>query len=299
MTIVNLQIEIFLLIVIGFFLTKKGIIKAPVRKALTDLVIYVILPANIIQSFDIDMDVETLKTTGFVLLAGFIIQGFYAVLNLFLYRGFPPAKQVNLKYGTICSNAGFMGLPLSSAVFGPMGLLYASVALLPIRLFMWSEGLSLYTSTTKKQVAKTLLTHPCIIAVFIGFALMLMPWNLPDAISNTIGALSDCCTAMSMLVIGSIISDVDFRTLFEKGALYYSALRLVLIPLAIYAVLSLTGMDRLGMSILVFLAAMPAGSTTAMLALKYDQDPEFASKLVCTSTLFSLVTLSIWAAYLT
>ena len=44
---------------------------------------------------------------------------------------------------------------------------------------------------------------------------------------------------------------------------------------------------------------MPAGSTTAMLAQKYDQDPEFASKMVFISTLLSLVTLPMWALILT
>ena len=58
-------------------------------------------------------------------------------------------------------------------------------------------------------------------------------------------------------------------------------------------------MDALVTGIIVILSAMPAGSTTAMLAQKYDQDPEFASKMVFLSTLASLVTLPLWAMVLT
>jgi len=102
-----------------------------------------------------------------------------------------------------------------------------------------------------------------------------------------------------MIVIGSILSDVRLSEVFEKAGIYYSALRLLVLPAAIYAVLRLLKLDPLVTGVIVILAAMPAGSTTAMLAQKYDQDPIFASKLVFTSTLLSLVTLPICALILT
>ena len=189
--------------------------------------------------------------------------------------------------------------PLSLSIFGPTGLMYASVALLPIRLFMWSAGLSLYTSTTKKQVLKTLATHPCIIAVFVGFALMLSGLQLPAFLNDTIDSLGNCCTALSMVVIGAILSDVDPRTVLEPAVLYYVVIRLIAIPAFLFGVLWLLKVDALVTGIIVILSAMPAGSTTAMLAQKYDQDPEFASKMVFLSTLASLITLPLWAMVLT
>lgn len=57
---------------------------------------------------------------------------------------------------------------MAEGVLGSEGLLYASVALIPIRLFMWSAGLALFTATDRKSVVKKLLTHPCMVAVYIG-----------------------------------------------------------------------------------------------------------------------------------
>lgn len=299
MAIIQLQLQIFLLVAIGYLLSKLGMLVLVTRKQLTDLVIYVILPCNIVESFQVDLTHDLLISAGIVLVLGFAAQGLYALLNLFLYRRFDARRQINLKYGTICSNAGFMGLPLSLAIFGPTGLMYASVALLPIRLFMWSAGLSLYTSTTKKQVLKTLATHPCIIAVFVGFALMLSGLQLPAFLNDTIDSLGNCCTALSMVVIGAILSDVDPRTVLEPAVLYYVVIRLIAIPAFLFGVLWLLKVDALVTGIIVILSAMPAGSTTAMLAQKYDQDPEFASKMVFLSTLASLVTLPLWAMVLT
>ena len=299
MAIIQLQLQIFLLVAIGYLLSKLGMLVLVTRKQLTDLVIYVILPCNIVESFQVDLTHDLLISAGIVLVLGFAAQGLYALLNLFLYRRFDARRQINLKYGTICSNAGFMGLPLSLSIFGPTGLMYASVALLPIRLFMWSAGLSLYTSTTKKQVLKTLATHPCIIAVFVGFALMLSGLQLPAFLNDTIDSLGNCCTALSMVVIGAILSDVDPRTVLEPAVLYYVVIRLIAIPAFLFGVLWLLKVDTLVTGIIVILSAMPAGSTTAMLAQKYDQDPEFASKMVFLSTLASLVTLPLWAMVLT
>lgn len=299
MAIIQLQLQIFLLVAIGYLLSKLGMLVLVTRKQLTDLVIYVILPCNIVESFQVDLTHDLLISAGIVLVLGFAAQGLYALLNLFLYRRFDSRRQINLKYGTICSNAGFMGLPLSLAIFGPTGLMYASVALLPIRLFMWSAGLSLYTSTTKKQVLKTLATHPCIIAVFVGFALMLSGLQLPAFLNDTIDSLGNCCTALSMVVIGAILSDVDPRTVLEPAVLYYVVIRLIAIPAVLFGVLWLLKVDALVTGIIVILSAMPAGSTTAMLAQKYDQDPEFASKMVFLSTLASLITLPLWAMVLT
>ena len=299
MAIIQLQLQIFLLVAIGYLLSKLGMLVLVTRKQLTDLVIYVILPCNIVESFQVDLTHDLLISAGIVLVLGFAAQGLYALLNLFLYRRFDARRQINLKYGTICSNAGFMGLPLSLSIFGPTGLMYASVALLPIRLFMWSAGLSLYTSTTKKQVLKTLATHPCIIAVFVGFALMLSGLQLPAFLNDTIDSLGNCCTALSMVVIGAILSDVDPRTVLEPAVLYYVVIRLIAIPAFLFGVLWLLKVDALVTGIIVILSAMPAGSTAAMLAQKYDQDPEFASKMVFLSTLASLITLPLWAMVLT
>lgn len=66
-----------------------------------------------------------------------------------------------------------MGNPIVAGVYGANGLLYASVAFISLRIFMWSAGLSLFTATDKNKVVIQLLTYPCIIAVEIGMVLMI------------------------------------------------------------------------------------------------------------------------------
>lgn len=113
------------------------------------------------------------------------------------------------------------------------------------------------------------MTQPCIIAVFIGIALMIAGsygFVISSFLDETLKAVASCNTALSMIVVGGILSDVDFRSIFDRDALIYSMIRLVVLPLEIMVILRTLKMDALAGNVCIFLSAMPAASTTAMLA---------------------------------
>ena len=56
--ILNLQCILFMLIAIGTIASKRGIIKPENKGVLTDLLIYIFLPANIISSFNMKFTLE-------------------------------------------------------------------------------------------------------------------------------------------------------------------------------------------------------------------------------------------------
>jgi predicted permease len=297
--IIQIQLEIILLAAVGFFITRKGFFSAQTRQDMTDVIIYVVLPCSIFHSFEESLTLDVLRQCLIVFIIAMCVQVLYMVLNPILYRRFPLERRVVMQYATICNNAGFMGLPVIEAVFGSTGVLYGSIVLIPIRLFMWTAGLSLFTKSDKKQSFKRLATHPCIWAVILGFGYMFLPWRLPAFLSGAINVLGRCVMPLAMLIVGSILSEVNFKTVFNKAAFYYSTLRLVAIPAVIFAVLKLIGTDPVVTGVSVLSAAMPAALVTAMLAQKYGRDAAFASKVIFISTLFSLVTLPAIAWVLT
>ena len=289
--VLRLQIILFLLMLAGLFLTRRGIITPAGRKCLTDLLIDLIPPCNIICSFRIELDGSILRATALVLLIAFGIQLACWALGKLLYRFAAAPRRKVLQYATMCSNAGFMGNPIIEGIYGAQGLLYASVYLIPLRFFMWSAGLSCFTHTTAKETIRKLALHPCIIAVWIGFALMLTQAPLPGAIDRTLSYLSACTLPVSILIIGSILAGVKPGRVFHPLTLYFCAVRLIGIPLLTLLVCRLVQVDALVTGVCVVLAGMPAGSTTAILAEKYGGDAEYASACVLVSTLLSLLTI--------
>lgn len=298
-SIIQIQIEIIILVAVGFFAAKKGIFSPEARRDMTNVVIYILLPCNIFHSFETELSVSILRECAVVFAIALGAQFLYMVLNRILYNRFPIERRVVMQYATICNNAGFMGLPVIESVFGATGILYGSIVLIPMRIFMWTAGLSLFTKSDKKQQFKRLATHPCIWAVILGFAYLFSPVRLPEFLSNTINVIGSCTTAMSMIVVGSILSEVDFKTVFEKASFYFSFIRLLAIPAVIFTVLKLIGLDPVVIGVAVLSSAMPAATVTAMLSHKYGRDSVFASKLIFVSTALSLFTLPIIAAVLT
>lgn len=329
--LISLQLRMFLIMLIGLFFRKKNLISAEGKKNLTDLVLYLILPCNIVKSFMIEFDGEVLKSFGLVLLVSILIQVMCAVMAKVLYNRLFPGHRKVLQYGTVASNAGFLGNPVAEGVFGSMGLAMASIYLIPQRIVMWSAGVSYFTAEDmtpanaadsheaqecgthdcadtsaardrarqrRMTVIKRVVTHPCIIAVVIGLVFMLFQVKLPPFLDSALKDLSNCNTAISMLVIGTILADVRPREMFDKSIFLFSGLRLFIIPLITYIGCLIFQIDGLVTGVSVLLAAMPAASTTAILAAKYDGDAVYASKCVVTTTILSLLTTPVWSMIL-
>ena len=60
----------------------------------------------------------------------------------FLYKKCDKDEQIIVKYGTMVSNASFIGM------------LYASLFVLPQRILMWSYGISLYSQNKQEKSLK-------------------------------------------------------------------------------------------------------------------------------------------------
>lgn len=292
----ELQTELFLLLIIGYILGKRGFLSPETRSQLTDLVVYVILPCSILSSFEMDLSGDVLRATFQVVLAAIGIQLLCWILNHFLYRRFPEDEQTACRYSTMVTNASFIGMPVAAALHGAEGLLFASVFVIPQRISMWACGLPMYTSVSRKDIVKKVVFHPCVCSIFFGMAIMAgysRGIYLPGFISRTLEALGGCSTALCLLVIGCVLSDLKLSEMISRRSLLFSIYRLLLIPLLLALLLHFSPLDDLSRRICVLLSAMPAPTTAVILAEKYGRNPQFASQLLVTSTFLSLITIPV------
>lgn len=296
----NLMAEIILLMATGFVLRKGNIITPDGKKCLTDLILYAILPCNIIKAFSNRMEGNFLLTFGEILLAAIVVQLISLCIARFGYRMMPEGEREVYQYATVCSNSGFLGLPMAEGIFGETGVLYASVFLIPMRIVMWTAGVSYFQKQAgnKRDVYRKVATHPCMVATYLGLVIMLAQISLPGPIDTTVRAISNCCTPMTMIYVGTILVDVPFRQLFNLRQAYYTVIRLFLIPLVVFGGTHLAHMDPLAAGVCTLLSAMPAGSTTPLLASKYGADERSAAKAVVLTTSLSAVTLPLWGMFL-
>ena len=307
-SMLRLQFIIFSLIGIGFVTRKKGIVSREGQRSITDLVINVVLPCNIVTSFVQELPDSALRDCAMIFLISVGMEAMCMLYARIAYRNVEEKKQKCLTYGTLVSNAGFLGNPVAEGVYGPMGLMLASVYLIPVRVIMWSKGIAIFSGESdRRQTLRKVVTHPCVIACMIGIVIMLADLLagisiVPEWLFDMLKTVGRCNTGLSMMVIGMILSDIDFAQLVDGLVIRYTVERLLVIPGVLGMILF--GLSKLGVvtglspNLAVLLAAMPAPATTSMLSSKYNCAPDFATKMVILSTLCSIPTIFLWGLLL-
>jgi len=294
----QVQASLFVYLAVGYLIRKRGIITPEVRGGITNLLIFVFLPCMVFESLHMDMDLQQLLSGGLILVASFAASFFAWGVGKVLFQRRDPSRRTIMRYGTLVANSGFAGLPVIQGAYGAEGLFFASIYIIPNRIFMWTAGISMFQKGKKTNWVRDVLLNPGIIAVFLGLARMLLQIPLPSFVDTAVSSMGQCTTSVSIILVGSILADVEWRSIFQWDVFYACIVRLILLPVVSLVVLKLIGFDSLGTAISVILTGMPMGTTTAILAEKYGQDAGFGSSCVFLSTVLSLVTIPMLTIFL-
>ena len=288
---IDTQLLLFLYMLCGFIVSRLNIIREDNRAVLVRLLMDVAMPMMVLNAFNKPTTREELLSSLWVMviaLLGCVVTG---LIGLFLWRKQPENKRKVLMYASMFSNAGNAGLPIISLVFGPTGVFYASMYLIPPRILQWTVGLGFFVKPEKGGWVKNVLLNPMVVMIYIGAVLMITHWQIPGVFGTAIANLGSMTGPLSMILIGATLAHMDWKMLFDRSVLFTSFLRLIAFPLLFALGLSLTHADPMVMSICVILLAMPVASNTAAMAERYGGDHVFASACVSVSTLLSVITV--------
>jgi len=295
MSMLNVQLVLIVCMAVGFVAGKLNIINDSGRDQLTDIIMKIALPGSIIASFiQTGFSPELMEQSITVLLLELVIQLSMIPMGyaLFPKKYFTEDERKALRYSLINSNAAFIGIPVLSGVLGELGEMLGAIAMIPKRVMLWTAGLSIYVvdNDIKKKIKKIAL-HPSIVSVYIGIICMLLPVNYPTFVLSSLKTVGSSTTFLAMFLVGYLVSRMKTFKVISGKVMYYTFVRLLLIPCAVLGILKLCGFDAVVIAICVILSGVPAGSYTALMAAKYNGDTEFASKIVLVSTLLSIVSL--------
>lgn len=296
--LLSLQGALFAMMLIGAWLKKRGVIDNDGKRCLSDLCINIVIPCNIFRSCLIEFSPDIFKTCGLLLASAVVLQMLCLILNRFIFNRYPPQQKKVLQYCTIVPMSGFLGNPIAEGLYSSLGVLYTSIFLIPMRIIMWSVGTTYFVANStvdKKKVIKNILTHPCLVAVYLGLFFMATQIPLPKVITETARYIGNCNSALTMFIVGTILADVKLSTVLSRDTVSFSVLRLLLLPAAALAFGRLVRLDSVSLGVSVLMTGMPAGATAAIFAARYDSDAPFATKCVVMSTLLSMLTLPMWS----
>lgn len=286
---------LFLTILIGFIAKKKNMITSEVSQKLSELLLFVTMPFMIIVSFHVEFSSDMLRSAGIVFVLGVGTHLFSIILGKVLFYKLPDKINKVMRFSAIFSNCAFMGFPIIDGLFGREGIFLSSIYIAVFHIFIWTYGIGLFAGKIDikqpSQILKAII-NPGIISVAIGLLIFVLQIRLPVPIYRTLSMVGSMTTPVSMLIVGALLADADFRKVMFKWHLYYGVfVRLLLIPIIALLVLRLFDISPLIMGITVVLTAMPVAVNTAIFAEKHGGDAPLASQYIAMSTALSIVTI--------
>lgn len=276
------------LMFVGFAMFKTGKITLNGSKTLANLLIYVILPAVIVNGFITDRSRE--KIIGLFISAclAIVCLAISIVISRIIFKSNPIES-----FSASFSNPGFFGIPIIIAAYDKNSVFYVAAFIAFLNIAQWTYGVALITGNNKKIKVGNILFSPFMIGLAMGLIIFLTQIKLPSVITGTIDTVCNANTAVAMVLLGTYLAQSDIRKMFTTSRLYLvSVVRLIVIPAVCMCVLSIIGKGMLQLKVCIMIAAAcPVGANVAVYAQLYDKDYEYAVQSVTLSTLLSVLTL--------
>ena len=293
---------LYIIVAGGCICDKTGVFTEKTARACNNLLFYVITPCVIVNSFmTTEFTVETAK--GLLLAAGCgaLTNTTGILLSLPFFRDKNKPNNAVFKFASVYGNMGYMALPLANAVLGPEGVFYCSAGIMMFQVFCFTHGVWVMSrggETNAKFEAKHLFLNPGVIAVCIGLPLFLLKVQVPELFTKPVSFVGSMNTPLAMLMLGTYMSNAGMKTVFKNKEQYLvAAIKIVAVPLAVFAVLKVTGLVSGALfTACIIQASAPSANNTVMFAAKYGKDTGIAAKTVSFVSFASVLTMPVMIA---
>lgn len=297
--LINQIVLMFCLMLVGVLINKLEFMHSQTSSDLTNVLLYIVSPCLIINAFEQPYSGSRIKQFLLAIAGVFLL---YIVEIIVAKLVFGRMKNQNLRriaqYGSIYSNAGFMGIPLISALFGSEGVFFAVVSLAAFNIFSWTQGVSLFNDEKNGSAEKTdwrqVLLNPNIIAIFLGILIFIFSVKIPSIPNQVIKYVGSINTPLSMIVIGNSLANIKFsRDMLNKEIGLTILLRNLLFPIIGIVLLKVLGVTGIAFYTTIVMAACPVAGLVVLFTLQADGDTAPAISLMSLSTILSLITIPV------
>jgi hypothetical protein len=296
-TIVVLQqmIIIFIMMMVGYILYKKEILKEGASATISALVINVCNPALLISSsFNRDTSVTNDKVI-LAVVAGAVVFGVLIIASFVVPAILHVENKVKNYYALMCifGNTGFIGIPLIQAVLGSQALIYAVIVNIYYTLLFYSYGYYLAGGENSKFSPKKLINIGNI-SLIVAVIIFLWQPKIPTLIENTVTYMANATTFLAITVIGISLARTNLKPIFTQIKLYlFVILRFILAPIVLSLVLRLFIKDEMLYRTMVILSAVPVGNLPLMRVEEVGGDSTCLSQGIILSTIMAIITIPI------
>lgn len=289
-----------LMMLFGFFLKYIGFLKQSDRDLLSNIVLYIMLPAMVfinLKKATISSDMLYLPVLGIAL-------SILLLVPAYIYckvRKYDERTTWTILLAASLMNTGFIGFPVSLGVFGDAGFLNAVFFDLStsVMVVLYGVVLAKKFGGDAREAVKSIVTFMPLWAVIFGLLFNALDINsLGYVLDSILEYLAGATIPMIMLALGL---SLDFRNVGENftDSIVVSVIKLVISPLIILVLLMLLNIHGMVFNIAILEAGMSTAGNALVLAISYNLDKDLMGSLIFTNVVLSIVTLTAIISFLT
>ena len=176
-------------------------------------------------------------------------------------------------------NSGFIGFPLTLALFGEIGMPLAIIYDLVNAFILFSLGI--YLIADDRGILEV-LKQPFLYACLIGLTAGAHGVHLPDPLMGALHTIGMTTIPLMLFILGVELSKCGIPSF--KIALAGAVVRLaggLLLGIALSRLFGFTGMER---SIFILLSVMPSAVGNVVIAKRYEAEEELVTSVVTMGT---------------
>ena len=286
-------------IVVGFAANRAGCLDSHANQKISQLLLNFSTPALIVASV---LTGETMPALGEILSVLKVGVLFYGMEVLFVLAvppliGGTPGQKGVWRYTMGFPNVGYIGYPVAVALFGQGAMFYAAILALPFNLLTFILGPMMLGGGARfhwKQVVS-----PCTCASVLALFLALSRLRPPELVGEMLDFVGSLTVPLALVLVGSLLAGLPMKQMLGGARVWVlSAVRLLVMPAALWLVLRNLAMAPLVMGIAVTQMAMPTAINGTILCMAYGGDSEAMAQITFMTTLASIVTIPLVAAML-
>lgn len=286
---------ICILVSIGFYLCKKGVVDGLASKKISSIVMDICNPALILASIlsgnitadRHDLLVSIILSVGFYL----FLVGLGFVIPLIL--GAAPDKRRFYNLMTVYTNVGFIGIPVARAILPENAILNVIVCNVMYSLLFYTHGITILSGGKEKMNLKKVFSPGTIMAV-LALVVFWFDIKLPPVLANSISYIGNATVFLSMTLLGAAIARSNFIAgLKDRKIWIYIGIRMITVPFLMFFLLSALKVEFITILALSLMACMPVGNLPLIQAEKTGEDTSILSSAIAVSTVISIVTITV------
>jgi predicted permease len=278
---------------IGYWVSRRRIVGDRFGVDVNNLLLAIVVPCATLASASAEFSASLVRELG----AAALVSGVYFAVAwpamALVGRALPwPAGDRRMFPNlAVMANVGFIGLPVASELFGPPGMLCAVVVGLAYNLVMFTVG-TWWLAAGEPLSLRAMATNPPLVASVVAIGLFFAPFRIPEAVQGALDMVAGLMTPLAMMIVGLSLAQSYLPDVVRSGRGFaVCAVRLLVLPAAVWAVTSLAGLHGLGVQVAILLSALPCGTLNVILGARYGTGYRLALDGVVQSNILMFATL--------